>query len=123
MEHREKGVSECVMLQLTRFHVHDFYETSSCSFVSSVLPPVTSEWWKNLEVLFSEMLSLSCQVTFIPQPNPESERGKDSLGDEVRKQICVEFVHFLKIQNCSLCHLPHVAVWKHWPLSSNLRAT
>lgn len=76
-----KGYFEYLMLRLTRFHVHDFCEARSCSFVSPVLPQSPNKWSENcadLEKLFSQMLSLSQQGSFIH--NPEWDREKDSLG-------------------------------------------
>lgn len=39
LERGAQGISEYLILGLTRFRVHDFCEARSCSFVSPVLSP------------------------------------------------------------------------------------
>lgn len=79
-----KGISEYLMLRLTRFRVGDFCEARSCAFVSPVLPQSPNEWWGNgadLEKLFSQTLSLSCSGRFSSTTQSRVEK-RTPLGDE-----------------------------------------
>lgn len=83
LERGAQGISEYLILRLTRFLPCSWFLWSTFLFLCISSPPSKSpnEWWENcgdLEMLFSRTLSLPRQGTFHPQPRVD--RGKDSLG-------------------------------------------